>query len=274
MPLVAVAQPLARERHPPAGQVGERRHAHLRREAARERRARERGALGQLLDRPAARRVLVQRAQHRAELRVARGAEPRRRLGAQRAEVLAQDLDERDVEQAVQQRLLAGLVVEHLARQQVQRRAQRAARRGAQPDGLGQQREQPRADVAVEDVGAAEELRALAALAEHEAAGGDARGRPCTRAAAGSGAPGAVASEWSTPPRTSTMSPPSSRSALAVGPQVQLALDDRVHREAGHAVELQPERPADRRVRERRPARPRALQHVGENVHDARRSHM
>ena len=59
--------------------------------------------------------------------------EARNQAGAWRVarrEVLAQHLDERDVEQAVEQRLLAGLVAQHLAPEQVHRRAQRAAGAG------------------------------------------------------------------------------------------------------------------------------------------------
>ena len=55
-----------------------------------------------------ARRLGVHGAQRGADVRVAGGAEPGRRVVVARREVLAQHLHQRDVEQAVEQRLLAG----------------------------------------------------------------------------------------------------------------------------------------------------------------------
>jgi hypothetical protein len=61
---------------------------------------------------------------------------------------------------------------------------------------------------------------------------------------------------------------------LVRGLQMDLAFDDGVDREPGDTVEREPPATADRRVRERRATGPRALEHVGENVHDTRRWHM
>ena len=193
-------------------------------------------------------------------------------------ELLAQRLHEDHVEQAVQQRLLAGRLPHELAREDVERGAQAASGPRAH-DGQGREPgEQAGAEVALEAVGAAEE-RGRIAPSRAERHPERASGRRCGRRVAlerdeaGRGRVAHVV-QRRTPDQDDVAGKHAARAVGPVGPGEGLAAEDPVDGELAGLREPDAPLAARRRVREGRPARAGALQHVGEHVHDMRRSHI
>ncbi len=173
-------------------------------------------------------------------------AEARNQPGAVavlRREVLAEDLHERHIQQTIEQGLLAGLVAQHLAGEEVQRGSQRAPSGGSHRQQIRQRGQQALGQVAVEPVGAAEERRGRAVARSAEAhAIRDARpgchhlGR---RAARRPGRVGQVLRRGVAHQRDVAGQEPH-RSVGVRRPQVDLALDDDVDRQRGAAAEAHP----------------------------------
>ena len=113
-------QQVGGERDPPAREEAHRRLAHEVVEAAGERGAGDAGAAGERLDRPRVGGVVVQGLDRGADDRIGLRAVPAGRVGGR--EVGAQRGDQQQVEQAVEHRLLARLVLDDLVGQQLHER--------------------------------------------------------------------------------------------------------------------------------------------------------
>jgi hypothetical protein len=155
--LIAVAQTLGGESHAPVGEVRHGSNPKGLPKAPREDRAGEAGLAGQARDGPWMGRITVNGVQRGGDSSVVERLKPEGRHGGLRPEVVTQNVHERDVEQAIKERLLTGLVAEHLACEQIHRCAERAARGRRHPNDVGQSRQKTVAEVALEGVRTANE---------------------------------------------------------------------------------------------------------------------
>jgi hypothetical protein len=150
------AQVIARERHAQVGQVLQRGLPQRSLEAPRAGGPREPADGCQLRDRPRVRGLLVDGLQRRTQARVGRRLEPPGGVAAL-PEARADGEDEKDVEEAVEDGLLAGLCGGELLRQHSDDIAQGVADGCRERQYLWQRAEQPLADVTGKPVGAAQE---------------------------------------------------------------------------------------------------------------------
>ena len=181
-------------------------------------------------------------------------------------EVLAQHLYQRHVEQAIEQRLLPGLVAQHLAAEQVHRRAQGAPRLGTQAEGRRQRFERRSAEIALEVVGAAEEHGRRAIARDDAAPAGRVQRQVGERDARGSGLVGhLVARRLPHEHDVAGHEPEGLRGS--VGPEVRLARDHGVHGDARPRGEAHPPIVAHRCVGECGSAGAGTLEKVRQNIH-------
>jgi hypothetical protein len=155
---LARAQVISRERHAPAGQVLHRGLAERSLEAPREGRPGQPADGCQFGDRPRAGGIVVDGVQGRAQPGIGRGLEPARGTAA-RPEAGADGEDQENVEEPVEDGLLAGLRGGQFPRQHRDDVVQGIADGRGERQDLGQRAEQPFSDVTGKPVGAAQEHR-------------------------------------------------------------------------------------------------------------------
>jgi len=273
---VALAQQVGGLGEADAGQVRHGRLADQLREPLRERRAGRAHLGGEAGDRPGARRVVVQEPQGGAHDRVAVGAVPAGRPGVRPGEPRAQRADEQQVEQPVEDDLLAGLVpADLLAEQPRQRRPEVLAADDRQRREGGQQ---PPRDRAAHPVGADQHdgrpVRVVAPGADAEVHR-PRQARPVRGGAAllgvdddlRLGAGGVGDRVRGGPPEDRDVAGGDAPRLAAVHGRPRVVADHRHERERRLVLDADRPRRAERRAQQERASCPGPVQQVGQGVH-------
>jgi hypothetical protein len=278
---VGLAEEVGGQREAPAREEGHRRFADQLGEPAGQRRPRHPGLGGERGHRPAPRRVVLQQPQGPADDRVAVAAVPGRGRGVGAGEPGAQRRDQQQVQQPVEDRFLARLVLDDLLRQQRHQRRGPVAR--GEHEQVRQHADEAAAHLALEVVGAGEQHGLAGAavapaadaerhlLAQLVAVEGDAaRARPDDRVRGS--AEGVRDGVGPRPAGDQHVAGPQLDRLAVVRPHVRVAAGHRGERERRLVLDAQAPRRVEEAPQQERAARPRPVQEAGQRIHDGQPS--